>query len=89
VGALTSGKISSLAVRDPEGAQVIFDRINRNYTYLYYLFEALDRTPQAVKLGLFQILPSYYKFLKPIFGRIGHGIPGYPRDWIAEFIGNE
>ncbi len=86
VGALTSGKISALAVRDPDGAQTLFDKVNRNNVYLYYLFEVLARLPRSLKWDIFRVLPGYYKYLKPIFGRIGHGIPGYPRDWIAEFL---
>ncbi len=85
VGALTSGKISSLAVRDPDGAQVLFDRINRNHMYLYYLFETISLLPNSVKFKLFETMPAYYKFFKPVFGRMGYGIPGYPRDWVAEF----
>jgi len=50
VGALTSGKVSALALRDRDGAQVLFDRMNRNHMYLYYTFEAIARLPQSVKL---------------------------------------
>jgi len=85
VGAITSGKISALAVRDPDRAQVLFDKINRHHTYLYYLFEAVTLLPQAMKFKLFEVMPSYYRYLKPIFGPMGYGIPGYPRDWMAEF----
>ena len=87
VGALTSGKIASLAVRDPDGAQVLFDRINRNYTYLYHLFNVLSLLPYGLKWEFYKVMPRFYKYLKPIFGRMGYGIPGYPRDWIAEFTG--
>jgi flavin-dependent dehydrogenase len=88
VGALTSGKIASLAVCDPEGAQVLFSRINRNYKYLYNLFEIHDKMPDFIKLQMYKALPKYYKFLKPVFGRVGFGIPGYPRNWIEELTGN-
>jgi hypothetical protein len=86
VGALTSGKVSALAVRDPEGAQVLFDQINRNNAYLYFLFEALSRFPRSLKWEMFKVLPKGYRYLKPILGQIGRGIPGYPRDWVSEFI---
>ncbi len=89
VGALTSGKISALAVRDPEGAQILFDRVNRNHDFLFKLFEILDRLPLLLKLKLFKMLPNHFKLVKPVFGRVGHGIPGYPRNWISEFTGNE
>ncbi len=84
VGALTSGKISSLAVRDPEGAQIMFNRINRNHDYLFRLFETLERLPISLKLKLFKTIPSYYKFLKPLLRRMGHGIPGYPGNWVED-----
>jgi len=86
VGALTSGKIAALAVRDPEGAQVLFDQINRNNTYLYWLFETISLLPRSLKWEIFKVLPRGYRFLKPVFGPIGRGIPGYPRDWVSEFI---
>ncbi len=89
VGALTSGKIASIAVRDPEGAQVMFDRINRNYNYLYNLFNIHDRLPMFLKINMYKALPKYYGLLKPVFGRVGYGIPGYPRNWITEFTGND
>ncbi len=88
VGALTSGKISAIAVRDPEGAAVLFNRINRNHNFLLKLFNIHDRLPEPVKLGIYKSLPKYYKFFKPIFGRVGYGIPGYPRNWIEEFTGD-
>lgn len=88
VGALTSGKIAALAVRDPEGAQTLFSRINRNYRYLYNLFEIHDKMPNFLKLGMYKALPRYYKYLRPVFGRVGFGIPGYPRNWIEEITGN-
>ncbi len=88
VGALTSGKIAALAVRDPEGAQVIFDRINRNHDFLFRLFGMLDHMPIKLKLKLFKAMPDRYSLVKPIFGRVGLGIPGYPRNWISEFTGN-
>ena len=89
VGALTSGKISSLAVRDPQGAQQMFDRINRNHDFQFMMFKIIDRLPEGLKLSLFKALPDYYKYLKPVFGRMGKGIPGYPKDWIAEITGND
>lgn len=87
VGALTSGKIASLAVRDPEGARILFNRINRNYNYLLRLFNIHERLPNSMKLGMYKALPKYYKYLRPLFGRVGLGIPGYPRNWIEEFVG--
>ncbi len=87
VGALTSGKIAALAVRDPSGAQAIFSRINRNYTYLNNLFKVHDKLPNSLKLGMYKALPKYYKYLRPVFGRVGYGIPGYPRNWIEELTG--
>ncbi|MCP4630608.1 MAG: hypothetical protein GY850_44905, partial [bacterium] len=86
VGALTSGKISSTAVRDPDGAQVLFNRINRHYMYLYYLFEFMDKLPGAFKLKMLGSLPRFYKYLKPMLGPMGYGIPGYPDDWVAKFM---
>ena len=88
VGALTSGKIAALAVHDPEGAQVIFSRINRNYNYLNNLFKIHDKMPDFMKIQMYKSLPKYYKFLRPVFGRVGFGIPGYPRNWIEEITGN-
>lgn len=88
VGALTSGKISSLAVRDPQGAKLLFERINRNHDYLFKIFKIIDFLPDTLKLNLFKALPDYYKFLKPVFGRVGEGIPGYPRNWVSEITGN-
>ncbi len=85
VGAMTSGKISALAVRDPDGAQVLFDRINRNHMYLYYMFEVIAKLPQAMRFQMLTSMPGYYKYSKALFGRMGHGIPGYPRDWLEEF----
>lgn len=87
VGALTSGKISSLAVRDPLGAQRMFGRINRDFQFM--MFKIIGRLPEGLKLSLFKALPDYYKYLKPLFGRMGEGIPGYPKDWIAEITGND
>ena len=86
VGALTSGKISALAVRDPDGAQALFDHINRNNKYLYFLYEVIARMPTSMKWELYKVLPKYYKYLKPVFSRMGYGIPGYPRDWVGEFV---
>jgi len=86
VGALTSGKVAALAVRDPEGARTLFHRMNRHHTYLYYLFEAFSRLPRTLKWEIFKNTHASYRYLKPLFGPIGRGIPGYPRDWIAEFI---
>ncbi len=89
VGALTSGKISALAVRDPLGARQFFERINRNHDFQFLMFKIIDRLPEGLKLNLFKALPDYYKYLRPVFGRMGNGIPGYPKDWIAEYTGNE
>ncbi|NTU64002.1 MAG: hypothetical protein HGB05_11540, partial [Chloroflexi bacterium] len=44
-----------------------------------------DRLPQSVKLQMLASMPAYYKYTKVLFGRMGHGIPGYPRDWMEEF----
>jgi hypothetical protein len=77
VGALTSRKISSLAVRDLQGTQQICERINRNYDFQFLMFKIIGR------------LPEYYKYLKPMFGRTSSGIPGYPKDWISEITGND
>ncbi len=85
VGALTSGKISALAVRDPDGAQVLFDRINRHHMYLYNMFEVIARFPQSLKFKMFETMPAYYKYTKSLFSRMGYGIPGYPHDWMEEF----
>ncbi len=86
VGALTSGKVSAMAVRDPEGAQYIFDRMNRHHMYLYYLFEIMAKLPLGIKLKMLSILPGYYKYLKPLLGPMGYGIPGYWDDWVADFM---
>ena len=85
VGALTSGKVSALALRDRDGAQVLFDRMNRNHMYLYYTFEMVAKLPQALRMRMLTSMPAYYKYTKVLFGRMGHGIPGYPRDWMEEF----
>ncbi len=85
VGALTSGKVSALALRDPDGAQRLFDRMNRNYMYLYNMFETISKLPISVKLKMLTVMPAYYKYSKAIFSRMGYGIPGYPRDWMEEF----
>ena len=85
VGALTSGKVSAMAVRDRDGAQVLFDRINRHHMYLYRVFEAITRLPPRVKLQMLTSMPAYYKYTKAFLGRMGRGIPGYPRDWMEEF----
>ncbi len=89
VGALTSGKISSIAVRDPAGAQAMFNRINRNHDFLFRIFSIIESLPNGLKLNLFKVLPDYFKFLKPVFGRIGEGIPGYPKNWVAGITGND
>jgi len=86
VGALTTGKIAALAVRDPHGARALFDRVNRHHGYLYWLFELLSRVPRSLKWKVFARMAIAYPLLKPLLGPIGLGIPGYPRDWIAEFI---
>jgi hypothetical protein len=85
VGALTSGKVSALALRDRDGAQVIFDRMNRHHMVLYNTFEMVARLPRALKFKMLTSMPAYYKYTKVLFNRLGHGIPGYPRDWMEEF----
>ena len=85
VGALTSGKVSALALRDRDGAQVLFDRINRHHMYLYQTFEMVSKLPRALKFKMLTSMPAYYKYTKVFFNRLGHGIPGYPRDWMEEF----
>lgn len=85
VGALTSGKVSALALRDRDGAQVLFNRMNRHHMYLYQTFEIVARLPRALKFKMLTTMPAYYKYTKVLFNRLGHGIPGYPRDWMEEF----
>ncbi len=86
VGALTSGKIAAMAVYDPEGALALFSEVNRNFKYSYYLFELLSLVPRRLKWGLFKKMLNKKKKTKlnPIFERAGNGIPGYPRNFMAE-----
>jgi len=84
VGAMTSGKISAMAVSDPQGAQVLFDRVNRYHDNLFTLFERMERLPISVKLAMFKKMPGLYKYVKPVFDKMGLGVPGYPRSWAQE-----
>ena len=68
---------------------MMFNRINKNHDFLFRFFTIIESLPNGLKLSLFKALPDYYKFLKPIFGRVGEGIPGYPRNWVTEITGND
>jgi len=53
--------------------------------HLYNTFEIVARLPLVLKFKMLTSLAAYYKYSKALFNRLGHGIPGYPRDWMEEF----
>jgi len=75
-GALLSGKIAAMAVRDPEGAEREFQRINRNFARTLIGRRIYERNPFRNSIQRF-LLRRFPKAMCRMSRHAFEGIPGY------------
>lgn len=85
-GALVSGKIAALAVKDRVKALEEFKRINRYFRRTLLMRRFGEKVLMKIRPLLLEQMARFPKFQYPMLLISGRGIPGYTKNWMLESL---
>ncbi len=85
-GALISGKIAALAVKDRAKASEEFRRINRYFRRTLLMRKFVEKFLTRFRFLLLEGMARFPKLQYPMLLISGRGIPGYSKNWMLESL---
>lgn len=85
-GALMSGKIAALAVKDREKALEEFQKINRYFRRTLLMRKFGERVLIKIRKLLLEQMAKFPRLQYPLLLISGKGIPGYNKNWMLESL---